>query len=507
MNGIAGVFRTQGIVIVLALAARLACGGETAVTIGQTDYALVCEQVELTLEKGLNKVQIKDLPDALRPESVMLKDPSGKFTLRIREQDFQNYAEDVLLSACEGLEVDLLPRMQTMQTNDLLKGKIIRGPYTLSYGSRAYGRSMRTVPPVFEVNGKLMVTSNSGGFMVLLPLDAISPRTLSLVVESDTAGTVKAELAYETGGLGWTACYNVTTGAKPDEFAITGVATIENASGKAFQKVRAKLMSGDVTRPPKFDPNNYGGSPQRQPILPDWAKGMPSQSPDRDLGTRQTFTLPGSITLKGGQPKVVEFLRAPAVKATPACVYDGLKVRWERYSDYSGSDDFTRSSDFGTQCNTQVWIIQEVANSAANGLGMTLPEGTMRMYRRTEGGFVEYMGDSAISSTPPEGKLRIFSSVVGELSGERVRTAYKENRDGQNRDARSMDETFRITLQNAGKQESAVTVVEHLYRSPAFTITTTTHKYFETGKQTIEFPVKVPAGGEVAVEYMVTYPK
>jgi len=468
--------------------------GEVALVVGRSDFALVRDEVELDLQKGPNKIQIKDLPDFLRPETVMLRDPAGKSVLRIREQEFQSYTDEALASACEGMEVDLMRRNE-IGPSEALRGKLIRAGYRQVFTDRyGGGYSSNQIPPVFEVNGKLLFNPSGGGYAMLLPMDIIQPRTLSLTVESDAAAKVKAELIYETGGLGWTAFYNVAASAKGDVLEIAGVASIENTSGKTFDRARVKLMSGEIVRQKKVDP--YRGSSRLPP--PEWAKGIPSI--DRDTGARQSFTLPGPVTLRNVQPRQFEFLHAAGVKAVPICVYDGLKINWDRYSGYGSWDEAFRNSDFGTQCSTQVWSMLEVANTAANNLGMHLPEGTIRLYQRGDDGYTEYVGENPSAGVAAEGMLRVFAGVAPRLTAERTRVSRNDDRN-----AGRQDEVFRIVVYNSGPNDSDVLVVEHLYRSAAYTITTTTHKYREAGKQTIEFPVKVPAGTEVAVEYTVSY--
>ena len=45
-------------------------------------------------------------------------------------------------------------------------------------------------------------------------------------------------------------------------------------------------------------------------------------------------------------------------------------------------DNIRNQSDYGTQSNPKVWVMREFKNSEANHLGMPLPKGRVRFYRR-----------------------------------------------------------------------------------------------------------------------------
>jgi hypothetical protein len=79
-----------------------------------------------------------------------------------------------------------------------------------------------------------------GAGMILKP-------TLDWTIETDRAGAVDAELAYVSGGLNWSADYNLVEGDS-SALDIIGWVTMENRSGKEFENARVKLMAGDVNK-------------------------------------------------------------------------------------------------------------------------------------------------------------------------------------------------------------------------------------------------------------------
>src|SRR5205823_7075462 len=65
--------------------------------------------------------------------------------------------------------------------------------------------------------------------------------------------------------------------------------------------------------------------------------------------------------------------------------------------------------NYGTQSNPKVWVMQEFKNSKANNLGMPLPKGRLRFYRRDDDGQVEFTGENVIDHTPADELVRVRS--------------------------------------------------------------------------------------------------
>ena len=117
----------------------------------------------------------------------------------------------------------------------------------------------------------------------------------------------------------------------------------------------------------------------------------------------------------------VEFVRAANVTASRFYVYDGAKIDWQRYRGWS-MENVRQQSDYGTQSNPKVWVMREFDNAEGNGLGIPLPKGRMRFYRRGDAGQLEFIGESMIDHTPRDEKVRVYTGNAFDLVGERRRT-------------------------------------------------------------------------------------
>ena len=53
--------------------------------------------------------------------------------------------------------------------------------------------------------------------------------------------------------------------------------------------------------------------------------------------------------------------------------------------------------------------MREFVNSQANHLGMPLPKGRVRFYRRNDDGQIEFTGENVIDHTPRDETVRIYT--------------------------------------------------------------------------------------------------
>jgi hypothetical protein len=144
--------------------------------------------------------------------------------------------------------------------------------------------------------------------------------------------------------------------------------------------------------------------------------------------------------------------------------------------------------------------MQEIKNSKANNLGMPLPKGRVRFYRRDSDGALEFVGENEIKHTPTDETLRIFTGNSFDLVGERRQTNFREDVN-----QRYVEESFEIKLRNHKKEAAEIRVVEHLYRCVNWDITQKSDDFNKTDSRTAEFRVRVPADTEKTLTYTVHY--
>ena len=193
----------------------------------------------------------------------------------------------------------------------------------------------------------------------------------------------------------------------------------------------------------------------------------------------------------------MEFVRATDIRAQRLYVYDGADTG--AYG-YYNPEQIRQDANYGTASNPKVWVMEEFKNAEANHMGMALPKGKLRFYRRDTDGHLEFAGENTIDHTPKDETLRIYTGNAFDVVGERKRTSYHVD-SGQ----RWMDESFEIHVRNHKKEAVNVRVVEHLYRWTNWKLAAQSQDSNKKDAQTIEFPVNVAADGEQVITYTVHY--
>ena len=498
------------IITLTGLAAFGAFAAEPALTIYNQNFAVVRDAVPLELKSGVTEARFVGVTAHVEPDSVILRDPSGRHTLQILEQNYRNdpVSQELLLSLCEGKTIDFekINYVNGQPQEQIIRGKIIRSGYVphyqamSRYGQQYYASQMAYASggsgqPIIEVDGKLQFTLPGQPLFPSLGDDTILKPTLTWLIQADKPGKIDAEVSYVTGGMNWHADYNLVSPEKGNTLELVGWVTMDNQSGKSFENAKIKLMAGDVN---KIQPNEFDrldGSKAMSYVNGEDSKPVTEKSFDE----YHLYTLERRTTLLDRETKQVEFVRATGVKSESVYVYDGVKIDANHYRGW-GYDSIRQDRDYGTQCNPKVWVMREFANSETNHLGLPLPKGRLRFYRRDADDQVEFTGEDTIDHTPRDETVRVFTGNAFDLVGERKRTDFKIDTG-----SKWADESFEIKLRNHKKDSVEIRVVEHLYRWNNWEITRNSNFYSKTDAQTIEFRIPVKPDEEQTITYTVHY--
>ena len=119
-------------------------------------------------------------------------------------------------------------------------------------------------------------------------------------------------------------------------------------------------------------------------------------------------------------------------------VYDGA----EGYRFYGLNYD----RGYGQSDNKKIIVQREFKNAETNQLGIALPAGKLRFYRRDDDGQLQFVGENTIDHTPRNETVRVTTGNAFDLVGERKQTDFHVDTADK-----WMDETFEIKLRNRKK--------------------------------------------------------
>ena len=470
---------------------------QPALTIYNQNFFVAREYVPLDLTAGVNRAQYGGIASHLEPDSVILRDPAGR-ALQILEQNYRNdpISQELLLSLYEGKTIDFL--VQHADRQEVVKGKVVRSGYVPStYYAQTYQQPSYT-QPIIEVDGVLRFGLPGQPLFPALSGDSILKPTLSWLLQTNDPGKFDAEISYVAGGMSWQSDYNLVVSENPkgktDLLDMVGWITMRNQSGKTFENASIKLMAGDVN---KIQEGNLANRAYAAAKMARDEAAAPAVVSEKSFDEFHLYTLARPTTLRDQETKQVEFVRSTGIHALRLYVYDGAQV--QQYG-YYNMDQIRQDQSYGTQSNPKVWVMEEFKNSEVNHLGIALPKGKLRFYRRDTDGHLEFVGENVIDHTPKDETIRIFTGnsfdVVGERKRSNIRVDSAHN---------WMDESFEIRVRNHKKEAVTVRVVEHLYRWTNWKLTEQSQESRKTDAQTVEFPVTIAPDGEQVVSYTVHY--
>jgi hypothetical protein len=472
--------------LLLAGTVAFTAGAQPALTIYNQNFAVVRDSVPLDLKAGVNEVRYPGATAQLEPDSVILRDPSGNHSLQILEQNYRNdpISQDLLLSLFEGKTIDFekVRNRDNTQVTELIPGKIIRSGYVPGGTAQE---------PIIEVGDKLQFSLPGQPLFPDLGDDTILKPTLNWRLQTDKPGSFDAEVGYVTEGLDWSASYNLVSPEKGDFVDFVGWITMENNSGKTFENANIQLMAGDVN---KIQPRPMYAVRMAMAAPAGVEDGMPPAVTEKAFDEFHLYSIARPTTLHDRETKQVEFVHAEKVFAPTIYVYEGA-------ADYRFYGGLNIDQNWGQSDNKKILVQREFVNAETNHLGIALPAGKLRFYRRDDADRLQFVGENTIDHTPRQETIRVTTGNAFDLVGERKQTDYHLDSDNK-----TADETFTIKLRNRKKDAAVeIRVIEHLYRWNNWEITAHSDEFTKTDSQTIEFRVPVKPDEEKVVTYSVHY--
>jgi len=413
-----------------------------------------------------------------------LRDPTSKIAFKINEQNYDAGVVDQnsMLQKYEGQTIHFARTAQDGKTI-VVEGKIIRA------GNQPLIESEGVMQ--FQLPGTPLFPASTDG-LLLKP-------TLRWEIDAPKPAHLAAELAYITHGMSWQATYNIVAPESkdvtgPEHVDVMGWVTIQNNSGTEFPSARIKLMAGDVAKLRDLSVRGraMGYAMDSSAMVMAAAPSVTQQAFD-DF---HLYDLNRTVSLRSGETKQVQFIEAAGATMNRVYEYDGSNVGPINF--YAGYHN--DQPNFGTGSNTKVNVRAEIKNSVANHLGMPLPAGRIRLYRRDAGGQMEFVGEGTINHTPTDETVKVPVGSAFDVTGERKQSEFHTDQRGH-----TTDETFEITVKNQKSTPVNIAVVEHLARGQNWAITQQSSDFKKRDSNTVEFPIVVPPAGETKVTYSVRY--
>jgi len=173
------------------------------------------------------------------------------------------------------------------------------------------------------------------------------------------------------------------------------------------------------------------------------ASPPPPQFSEQSFAEYHLYTLAGKTDINNNETKQLSLFNAASVPVKKLFVLESGEARI-----YDGGGD-----------KRKIQIKLEMQNSADNHLGMPMPKGKVRVYKKDADGALQFVGEDQIDHTPRDDKIRIYLGDAFDVVGERRQTNMEQP---SNRVQRM---SYEISVRNHKKEAVRVQVIEHAYGS------------------------------------------
>lgn len=439
-----------------------------AITIYNEDLALVKDARKVPIDEGVNRIALRDVSARLRPETALLRSLSnpGSFSLLEQNFDFDLLTPEKLLEKYVGRSVRVVKTHPTTgaETSETAQVLGAQGGVVLKMGDR-----IETGVP-----GRIVFDG--------VPANLRDRPTLVTELQSRRAGTQDLELSYLTAGLSWKADYVAELNADDSALDLNGWVTLNNQSGTAYSNARLQLVAGDVNR---VRDDLHLAKAERAVMT--MAAPAPAAMAQEALFEYHLYTLNRPTTLADNQTKQVALLSASGVPVTKELLISGADFYYR-----------AQAGEIGQKLKAGVFV--EFSNREAARLGMPLPKGVVRVYKRDSAGNAQFVGEDRIDHTPKNEKVRLKLGESFDVTADKKQTDFKALPNPAK--GNSMYESaFEIVLKNAKKDAVVVKVQEPIPGD--WKVLNASHKHEKAASNTAVWHITVPAEGSVKLSYRV----
>src|SRR5262245_18368733 len=440
---------------------------ELAVTIYNSDLALVRDVRNIQLARGTADLHFMDIAATVNPATVHFRSLTEPSSVIVLEQNYEYdlLEPDKLLRKYVGREVTLIRMRRDDNTTreEEVKARL------LSYNNA----------PVWEIGGEI-VTGMSADHIKFpeLPGNLYSHPTLIWTLDNSGTTRHRVEASYLAGKLSWNADY-VLTVARDDKTAdLDGWVTVVNGSGTSFRNARLQLVAGDLNRVRQ----NLAKMQEMDAMRRDLAAAAPAMSQEA-FSDYHLYTLARKTSINNSETKQVSMLGATAFPIQKRYVVEGQAFYYHN------------AQHPGAPIKDVVQVFYQFTNDAKAGLGMPMPAGNVRVYQADSKGGLQFVGEDRIDHTPKDESLNLKIGNAFDVVCERKQIDFQKIASG------TYEVEYEITLRNHKAGAVSVEVNEPI--GGTWRMLQSSHEWQKTSAWAAQFKVPVAQDGTSVLKYRV----
>ncbi len=433
------------------------------VTVYNNNLGLVKDTRNIQLSAGEGELRFMDVAAYIMPVTVHAKSLNAPEQFQVLEQNYEYDLIDYnkLLDKFVDKKIKLIDFNEYQDRKDVVEGILI---------------SNNGGNPVFKINNEIYLDYPGLKVLPEIPENLIAKPTLMWLYANQSNAAHQLEVSYLTNNIGWKADYVFVLNKDDTGGDLSGWVTVDNKSGATYKDAKLKLVAGEVQRAETMPALAY-----RKMAMEESMAGA-AQFAEQAFFEYHIYDLQRRTTIKDKQTKQISLLEASGIKAEKELLVYGIQSYFTQY--YQPQNP-----------KQKVSVYVKFKNSKENQLGMPLPAGILRLYKKDSKDGLQFVGEDNIDHTPKDEEIKVKVGEAFDVVAERRQTDFKQVT------TRMYESAWEVTLRNHKEEPIRVGIIEPLQGS--WQIVEQSHPSKKLDAFTVRFDVDVPKDGEVKVTYRV----
>jgi len=299
-----------------------------------------------------------------------------------------------------------------------------------------------------------------------LPSGLILKPTLQWLLSSKIGAQVESEISYLTAGMSWHAEYLMVLDKNDKDFTLNSWVSLDNQSGTTYENAKMKIVAGNINRVrrrPSPKVSAYVG-----------AEAVTASAPfeERGLFDYHLYELQRPVTIKDREIKQIALFDEVAASTQKLYMFKNSAI---------------------SESESPLEVHLKFVNSAENHLGIPLPEGVFRIFKKDVDNTLQLVGEDKINHTAKDDTLDLVVGKAFDVKGKKIIV------DRQKTGERSEVISVKIDITNK-RTESAYVEIQEVMNNDWF-VKSASHSYQKKSDRLLIFPLSVPAEKSVTVKY------
>ncbi|MBF0384480.1 MAG: DUF4139 domain-containing protein [Candidatus Omnitrophica bacterium] len=438
---------------------------DVEVTVYNSNLGLVKDTRSVSLPPAEGKeLRFMDVAAYINPATVHVKSLNAADSFSVWEQNYEYdlISDSKLLDKFVGKKIKLIEKNQYQDTTKTIEATLL---------SNNSGQ-------IYQIDKEIYLGYPGMRVLPEIPENLIAKPTLMWLYSSKEDLKHDLQVSYLTDNISWKADYILVVDKEDKSADLSGWVTIDNKSGTIYEKAKLKLVAGEVNQvsPIRMKKANVF---ERQEQMDGFGG---SQFVEKGLFEYHLYDLQRRTTIKDNQTKQISLLEANNVSVTKEMLL-------------IGQESFYMSRYQGKIPKQAINVYIKFKNEEKNKLGMPLPAGIMRLYKKDQEESLQFVGEDKIEHTPKDEEIKLLVGEAFDVVAERVQTDFKQIT------TRMYESSWEITLRNHKEEDVTIGVVEPLHGN--WNIVFSSLPFEKKDAFTVQFNAAVPKNGEVKVNYTV----